>query len=88
MKLAGHNTPGLTKMPARLAQRVTGQNNWTQAIFGALVKEEMEISFHPDQRPASRLKSMAEAQAVLLIPEGVSEIDADETVQVQALGSP
>jgi molybdopterin biosynthesis enzyme len=67
---------------------VTGQNNWTQAIFGALVKEEMEISFHPHKRPASRLKSMAEAQAVLLIPEGVSEIDADETVQVQALGSP
>jgi molybdopterin molybdotransferase len=88
LKLAGSKTPGLTKLPATLTQGVTGQSDWTQAIFGNLTMNKKEILFHPHLRPASRLKSMSDAQAIMLIPEGITQIDAGETIQVHVLAPP
>jgi molybdopterin molybdotransferase len=85
MRLSGYPEPGLPSLPAKLAEPVAGQIDWTQAIFGSLQSENETATFHPHRRTGSRLKSMARAQGLLLIPEGTAEIRANETVQIRRL---
>lgn len=84
-KLCGYNAPGLVQIPAVLKEPVSGQREWTQAIFGMLERSGDTLLFQPHGRPMSRLKSMAEAGALLLIPEGTSAFSANQTVNVQIL---
>ena len=85
-KLSGCRAPGLETVPAVLNTAVAGQQDWTQAIFGTLEPGGSTLSFQPDDRPASRLKSMADAGGLLLIPEGVSALDAQQAVDIQLMG--
>jgi molybdopterin molybdotransferase len=84
-KLCGKDKHGLGETPAILNETVTGQEDWTQAIFGTLVMTDSEMRFRPHPKTGSRLKSMANANGVLLIPEGISAFQKNDTVKVQVL---
>ena len=84
-QLAGWRRPGLNETAAKLHQAVSGQRDWTQVIFGTLERRRTALMFKPDGRPASRLKSMADAEALLLIPEGVAGFEDNATVNIQLL---
>ncbi len=84
-KLSGYRLPGLGQVPVLLKESVSGQSDWTQALFGTLERDRDALWFQPDGRPASRLKSMADAGALLLIPEGVTAFSAGQTVTIQVL---
>jgi len=84
-RLAGIRKPGLPEMPAVLQAPVSGPRDWTQALFGTLRREGSQVVFRPDGRPASRLKSMAAADALLLIPEGIDGFSEKQDVTVQLL---
>ena len=86
-KLGGCRMPGLAEVPAVLKKPVSGQRDWTQVLFGTLGHNGQTLAFEPDGRPFSRLKSMAEAEALLLIPEGVEAFSANQTVTIQVLVS-
>lgn len=84
LKLSGHLDPGLPQMTAILDEALEGQYDWTQAIFGYLQNKRTEPIFRPTNS-FSRLKNMADAKALLLIPEGVSRYREGEVVAVQLL---
>jgi molybdopterin molybdotransferase len=85
LRLCGHRDPGLRQVTARLAEPVSGQVDWTQAIFGRLQNREDGFHFQAHGRPGSRLQSMAEAQGLLLIPEGTAGFQSRASVRVQLL---
>ncbi|MCP4748527.1 MAG: molybdopterin molybdotransferase MoeA [Desulfobacteraceae bacterium] len=85
LKLAGHVNPGLPTIPVRVASELNGRfADWTQFIFGTLAQEEGMAVFHAD-RNKSRLKSMACAQAIVSIAEGVTKIPQGQIVPAQML---
>jgi molybdopterin molybdotransferase len=85
LRLCGHRDGGLRQVKAKLAQSVSGQADWTQAIFGNLLNQDDGLVFRPHDGRRNRLHSMAEAQGLLLIPEGVSTLHEQENVSVQIL---
>ncbi|MDH3343855.1 MAG: molybdopterin molybdotransferase MoeA [Desulfobacteraceae bacterium] len=84
LKLSGNLGPSLPKVTAILDEMIDVHNDWTQAIFGHLQNKPKELIFMPTNS-FSRLKNMADAKALLLIPEGVSRYDKGEVVDVQML---
>ena len=72
-------------MRARLEKPVTGQRDWTQAIFGAVQFKDEGYRFVAHRLPVSRLQSMAAAQGLLLIPEGISEMPAGDVVNIRLM---
>jgi molybdopterin molybdotransferase len=85
MKLAGYNKPGLPTRSVELAEDLTGRDqNWTQLIYGIL-KENSDGSVFHSLGHRSRLKSMAEAEAIVSIPEGSTSHPAGARVTAQVL---
>ncbi|CAB5164161.1 Molybdopterin molybdenumtransferase (EC [Olavius algarvensis associated proteobacterium Delta 3] len=84
MKLAGHPSPGLVKVPAILSCPVAGHSGWTQAIFGHFDPTGNSAEFRPLEG-ASRLIKLAEANGLLLIPEERTRIANGESITVQRL---
>jgi molybdopterin molybdotransferase len=85
MKLAGHQNCGLPKVNVRLTSQLSGRSaDWTQFIYGTLERSADLPIFHA-LRSKSRLGSMAEAQAVVAIPEGTTMLPAGAVVAAQAL---
>ena len=84
LRLSGHLYPGLPRVPAVIAESVEGQSNWTQAIFGRLSIRQGQFGFHP-AKGNDRFKNMSVAEALLLIPEGVSCLPAGESAKVRML---
>ncbi len=86
LKLAGHQNPQLPYKLARLTETVEGQSNWTQFIYGRFEYKNGIDGFYPIKQ-ASRLKSIAEAEGVISIPEGIDHlpagIDVSATLLVQ-----
>jgi molybdopterin molybdotransferase len=84
-RLAGHEQPGLPRAAMRLAGEIAGRpTHWTRFVFG-VVEDRPELPlFHP-LRTASRLRSMAEAQALAAIPEGLARIGAGTVISAQLL---
>jgi molybdopterin molybdotransferase len=85
LQLGGQAPPGLPAIEANLAAPVSGNRNWTQAIFGDLQASGPSFIFLPHDRRGSRLQSMARAQGLLLIPEGLDGYRPDDVVPVQLL---
>ena len=84
LRLSGHPDPGLPKGPAVVAETLEGESSWTQAVFGCISDSTGHIRFHP-AKGNSRLKNMSTADALLLIPEGVSRLPAGASIEVRML---
>ena len=84
MKMKGATSPVFPMAPARLSDRVTGERGWTEFIHARLEKRPDGLLAIPS-RLQSRLKSMAEKDALIIIPEDRDEIPAGETIDVQLL---
>jgi molybdopterin molybdotransferase len=85
LKLAGHRWTGLPITNVRLAAELRGRYaDWTQFLYGTLTKEGDVPTFHYI-KDKSRLRSMAEAQAVVAIPEKETVLPAGKIVAAQLL---
>jgi molybdopterin molybdotransferase len=84
MKMKGAASSVFPMVSARLSDRVTGERGWTEFIHTRLEKRPDAILAIPS-RLQSRLKSMAEKEALIIIPEERDEIPAGETIGVQLL---
>jgi molybdopterin molybdotransferase len=83
-KLCGHSDIFLPRVQAYLDRTVEGQSDWTQAIFGCLKRKNGKTVFFQTEN-ISRLKNIAAAEAILLIPEGITVLDKGAMVSVQLL---
>jgi len=85
LALAGHAHPGLPRVHARLAADLEGrERDWTRFFFGSLKEEEGFLVFHPLQG-SSRLRDMAEAEAIASLPEGKERLLKGSVISVQLL---
>jgi molybdopterin molybdotransferase len=85
MRLAGHARPGLPRSRVRLAADLRGSHaDWTQFISGTIEATDELPRFHP-LRGESRLRSLAEAEAIVAIPEGHTLLPAGSVVRAQRL---
>lgn len=85
LTLAGHADPGLPRVTARLGADLAGrQRDWTNFFFGKLEGGEGLPVFHPLQ-DSSRLRAIAEAEAIACIPEGQGPLPEGSVVSVQVL---
>jgi molybdopterin molybdotransferase len=84
LTLSGQSDPCLPSVTVVLGETVRGQRDWTQFLWGGLQRSGKETVFHPILKP-SRLQSMAKAEAILCIPEGVDCIEKGCPVPVQLL---
>ncbi len=85
LQMAGHARAGFPLVPARLAETVKGQADWTQVKAGVFEPDDDLPLFRP-LALKSRLQSMAASQGILLLPEGASRLEAGQRVMVQKLG--
>jgi molybdopterin molybdotransferase len=84
MKMKGADPRVFPLAPARLAAAITGERGWTEFIHARLHRTNGELWVSP-ARLKSRLRSMAEKDALIIIPEDRTEMAAGETVHVQLL---
>jgi molybdopterin molybdotransferase len=85
LRLSGYASPALPRISAVLKKPVPpGTLDWTQFVFGEIRSERGAALFFPHEQK-SRLQSMAQATAMLTIPEGVGSLPAGKAVQVQLL---
>lgn len=85
LSLAGHAHPALPRMHARLAADLEGdRRGWTQFFFGRLEDEEGFPIFHPLQS-SSRLRDIAEAEAIASLPEELERLEKGSVIPVQVL---
>jgi len=85
LALAGHTDPGLPRINARIAVDLKGrQSDWTNFFFGRLEDGEEFPVFHP-LKDSSRLRAIAEAEAIAAVPEGQGLMKAGSVMPVQLL---
>lgn len=85
LALAGHANPGLSRINARLGAYLEGREpDWTHFFFGTLEQNEGIPVFHP-LKGVSRLRAMAEAQAIACIPEGKGYLLEGSVIPVQVI---
>jgi molybdopterin molybdotransferase len=84
-RLSGWTETGLPYIAAQLAETIAGQPDWTQFVHGRMERRGQSIMFIPTWKEASRLSSMANSDAVAVIPEGVSQLLQGEQVLIQQL---
>jgi molybdopterin molybdotransferase len=83
-KMMGLKPAPFPTVQARLGARVTGERGWTEFLHARLEKTPTGLLVVPS-RLKSRLRSMAEMEALIIIPEDRDEISAGEVMEVQAL---
>ncbi len=85
LQLSGSRHTGLPRANVRLATELTGRfADWTQFVYGALDRSSQPAVFH-HLKHKSRLQSMAEAQAIVAIPEGQTVLRSGSVVSAQLL---
>jgi molybdopterin molybdotransferase len=85
LKLAGHDHPSLPHLMVKLSDGLTGRNrDWTEFVYGTLEAGQQYTVFKP-LRQASRLKTIAEAEGVIAIPEGRQSLPAGALITAQIL---
>jgi len=85
LTLGGYRRPTLPTASVRLSSELTGRfDDWTQFIFG-VIENGNEMPVFRSLEGMSRLRSMAEAEAVVAIPEGKTVLPAGSVVSVQLL---
>ena len=85
LTLSGDRRPSLPTMPVKLSQTLTCRHiDWTEFVYGTLTPGDDNTIFKP-MKLTSRIKSIASAEGVVAIPEGVKSIAADSMVTAQLL---
>jgi molybdopterin molybdotransferase len=87
LKMKGADSRLFPMAAARLADTVTGERGWTEFIHARRETRDGELWVSP-ARLKSRLKSMAQKEALIIIPEDRDEISAGETIHIQLLRPP
>ena len=85
LRLGGREHAALPSAPAKLERGVSGRSDWTQVKLGLVKTDKDGLIFSPLELP-SRLMSLAKAQALMTIPEGVETVDAGCKVNIGLLG--
>lgn len=86
-QMAGHPDPELPKIQVRLTQELAGRHTeCTRFVYGTIDAGTVPPGFHTI-RCKSRLLSMAMAQAIAAIPEGVRHLPAGTVIYAQSLSS-
>ncbi|NTU42544.1 MAG: hypothetical protein HGA78_05740 [Nitrospirales bacterium] len=86
LALSGQKGFGLPVQKAVLGEILTGQEDWTQFVFGRLSAEGGRLCFH-SLKGESRLRMMAGAEGIVCIPEGTICLEKGEMVRVQLVNS-
>ncbi len=81
-KMKGDHRFAFPTVSARLAQAVYGKKGWTDFIHARLENRDNELIVHP-ARIKSALQSMAQKEALIIIPEDCEELAAGEIVDIQ-----
>jgi molybdopterin molybdotransferase len=84
MKMKGEHDFSFPMIRAQLAENVRGHKDWTQFIHARLEQEKHQLIVKP-AKLKSRLISMAQKDALIIIPEGWEEWIAGEIIDVQLL---
>ena len=84
LKMQGHHPFFFPLTSGRLATAVNGRKEWTDFVHARLEKRKNQLWVHP-ARLKSALRSMAEKEALIIIPEDREKIDAGETIELQLL---
>lgn len=85
LQLGGYRRPSIPTVPVKLGQTLTCRHiDWTEFVHGTLIPGDRHTLFEP-LNITSRIKSIACAQAVVAIPEGVKSIPAGDMVTAQLL---
>ncbi|MEW5724265.1 MAG: molybdopterin molybdotransferase MoeA [Thermodesulfobacteriota bacterium] len=84
--MCGRREPVFPRVMVRLTEAVAGQAKWTQVIHARAVWDNGRWTAAP-LKTASRLSSMARKNALILLPEGVSEVAAGQEVEAVLLGA-
>jgi len=83
-KMSGAREAGLPVRMMRLAEPLSGQEDWTQFEHGRLEETSDLPLFHP-LAPSSRLQMMSAADAIAQIPEGVTLLPRGQIIPGQVL---
>jgi molybdopterin molybdotransferase len=84
LHLAGREPIPFEYKTATLAETVKGDKDWTQFFYAMLVEKNGQLFVEP-LKIKSRLKSQANANALIKIPEGVEWLEKGEQIQIQVL---
>jgi molybdopterin molybdotransferase len=84
LAMSGYPSTPLATVKAILQEEVGGQKNWTQFIYAQLREQDGKLTVSP-LVSKSRLKNMAEATALIKIPEGECALLKDSWIDVQLL---
>ncbi len=79
LKMAGFDRSPYLHLTGKLEKEIRGQSDWTQFVQCLVIQDDSEIIIRP-MKLKSRLASMASAQAIVQIPEGVERITAGSYV--------
>jgi len=82
--MSGRRQPPFPNIKAKLKTTVKGDIDWTQFIHACLSQNRDGLSVKP-LFPRSRLQSMAQKDALIMIPEGIDRIEAGEWIEAQVL---
>jgi molybdopterin molybdotransferase len=84
LKMQGQSPVAFPTIAANLTQTVTGKKKWTDFIHARLEKRRDRLFVHP-ARLKSALQSMAQKQALIIIPEDREAFAAGETIDIQLI---
>jgi len=84
--LSGRRPEPFEHKTAILTRTVSGQKDWTQFLYATIEEDSGQLFVNPTEK-GSRLRSQANAEALIKIPEGVERLQENEPVSVQVLFS-
>jgi molybdopterin molybdotransferase len=86
LKMKGDQPFPFPLTSARLAASVHGRKDWTDFIHACLETGPNQLMVHP-ARLKSALQSMAQKDAIIIVPEDRAEIAAGEIINIQLLST-
>lgn len=82
LKMKGETPVAFPTVPAKLAQTVNGHKDWTDFVHARLEYRQHQLCVYP-ARLKSALQSMAQNEALIIIPEDRDQFAAGEMIDIQ-----
>jgi len=82
LKMKGETPVAFPTVPAKLAQTVYGHKDWTDFVHARLEYRQHQLCVYP-ARLKSALQSMAQNEALIIIPEDRDQFAAGEMIDIQ-----